>query len=209
MLSMESDPKPDRDGYMDFKTSIENGNTDLQNRAVDEFNRQREQHPSRLTTTLACYMDMQIIEKLELLVHRENSDEIARDSEKRLGFVRDRLIRQQAIKRINRLLDVWEKGRDLSYMDYIEIYEHKLERAIEKRQTENPAETMGQSWFHAKRSVENNYVNFEISRKKHLDRAIDKVVHYARVREARALSEQLEYVRKINEREKRDRDHER
>jgi hypothetical protein len=209
MLSMESDPKPDRDGYMDFKTSIENGNTDLQNRAVDEFNQQREQHPDRLTTTLACYMDMHIIEKLKDRVHSDDPNEIARDSEKRLGFVRDRLIRQQGINRINRLLDVWAKGRDMWDMNHIERYEFDLKRGIEKRQSENPGETKGQSWFHARRGMENNYVNFQISRKMHLDRAIDKVVHYARVREARALAEQLQYVQKLKEREKQNRDRER
>jgi hypothetical protein len=209
MRFMENDQAPDRDGYLDFKTSIENGNTELKSRAAAEFRQQRELHPDRLTTKLARYMDMHIIEELSDNLLRYDPNDIFHDGEKRLAFIRDRIIRQQATKRINRLLDAWDNDRSVSDMSHIELYEYDLRDAIEKRQSANPGEKQTQSWFHAKRDMDSRYLNFQMGLKAHLDRAIDKVVEYARAREARAVLEQYEAEQKLKQMEQRNRERDR
>lgn len=209
MLFMEGDPRPDRDGYLDFKTAIENGNSELKSRAAAEFDQQREQHPSRLTTTLACYMELEIIEELSRREDRYDANDIYHESEKRLAPVQERTIRQQAINRINRLLNVWDKDRSASWMNHIELYDYNLRRGIEKRQSENAGEKHSESWFHAKRDIDNRYLKFQMGLKAHLDRAIDKTVYYARVKQAKALAEQFDDVRRLRQREQPDHDRER
>jgi hypothetical protein len=207
MLRMDRERKPDRDGYLDFKNSIANGNDELQNRALDEFNAQREQHPGRLTTTLAHYMDMYIVEKLDEQEHGRDPEKIAREAEKKISAVHYRDIRQKAVNRINRLINVWDKDRDLSSMSFIVMYDFQLGKGIAERQKEHPDETHGQSWFQVRRDMESRYVDYRIGMKTKLDSAIDKVAHYARVNDAKALAEQYEAVRKVREQERREMDH--
>jgi hypothetical protein len=155
---MEGDQKPDREGYLDFKLAVENGDETLQGRAAREW----KEDPHSPKTVSAWYFDLLSAETLTLdrALSPHHREDIAGDAGRRAVLISDPGIREQATKEIAKRIESWDGERRLSRFDFLEDYEWKIKEGVAKRQAENPGEREAESWFWAKHGAEHDYLGY-------------------------------------------------
>lgn len=155
---MEGDPKPDREGYLDFKLAVDEGDFALHLRAAQEW----QKDPVRPQTTLAHYFQLLANErKLDsLFIGREHEDQLVGFSEDLLEEIRDDAVRQKARENVSKRLTYWWIGRFRASVDFLVAHESEIRAEVAMRQRSNPGETEAQSWFWAKLANESDHIDY-------------------------------------------------
>ena len=163
MHSMERDKRPDREGYLDFKLAIENGNEELKNRAERKFSEDRDKGADQ-RSTLSWYYDLWFAEEhLEpYALGDELREKMFRDADERTGQINDPEIRARTWAAAKERIEVWDDKRFQQSCNHIETCEWSIKKKAAKRQAENPNEREAESWFWAKFRTEQGWVSLPL-----------------------------------------------
>jgi hypothetical protein len=180
-------PKPDREGYLDYKAKVEKGDLALQQRAELDC----EKNPDSWSTALACYYNLHLTEKNIVKSLQNRDHDVIRETAPRLKHIRHPAVRQEVSIGIEKLAKSWDAAKFGFHKEHIEQLDSGLKVGIAKRQAKNPAETRSQSWFWVKLDAENRHLGRLETYDKKLHEAIDNWVEGARRAEAKSLAAQV------------------
>jgi len=185
---MGRDQRPDREGYLDFKLALENGDEVLKNRAASEYSRDKD---SGQRTALAWYYDLWLAEEQQVpdALSDQRRESIIRDAKERLALINDPAVREETAARIKDRIEEWDGERFLSCGFYRETCEERIRDRIGQRQARDPDEREAESWFVAKFEIERGWVTYLADLEGDLNAGITHALEEARERDAKALAE--------------------
>ena len=177
-------PKPDREGYLDYKAKVENGNVALEQRAELDC----EKNPDTWSTALACYYNLHLTEKNIAQSLQKRDHDIIRETEPRLKHIRHAAVRKEVSGSLEKLAKSWDAAKFGSHDDHLKQCDTSLKKAIAERQTKNAGEPPGRSWFWAELDVESRHLGALKQYDKQLNEAVDLRIEGARAAEAKSLA---------------------
>ena len=146
---MENEEKPDREGYLDFKLRVEQGDLALQIRAGQDWHND----PDNPQAPLARYFELFATERHldDMYDSREREDRLAREAQTQLARIRNDALRENTAEHVARRIEYWSAERFRESCNFLEVHESGVRRRAKERQAAHPGETEGQSWFVAKK----------------------------------------------------------
>jgi hypothetical protein len=204
---------PDRDGYLEFRNAVNNGNEELLDRAREDW----ERGDGLARTGPGCYYELLCQERR--LEDHKHGDARALDAhmQEHVKEVGNPQLQQELSKNVRQRILEWDsQRRELLFRREIR---NTVELAGEtkERQAENPNEPENESWFWAKLAVDNRDEVQLIKCEQQLHRDIDRMfdaAHEMDQQHAKALEDRRREIgmrlrSRANKDRKRDADRER
>ena len=188
---MDRKQGPDRQGFLEFREAIKNGDKTLLRRA--ELERQKDgEYPQK---TLSHYYEALRAEALIDIKARsqDHRDQLVRNAEQRLAKIEDQAIRQRASRAVAERVEAWDNDRRQSHDRFVEMRDAKINGAVTRRQAhdhEDLPERVSESWFWAKCEIDGNYLAELETSQSAMQVDISQVIHDAHERDLKALEEQ-------------------
>ena len=175
---MNNDDRPDREGYLDFKLAVENGDVMLQHRAALEWRLD----PKNLRTPHAWYFDLFCAEtsSREDRMSKIRQENIIHDSAQRVGRIENPDVRLPTAARIKDRIGAWNNERFQSGYAHLKTCGWRITERVTERQTANPHERESESWFWAKYRTEQDLLGYLIEIERDLKGEINKIIEAAR-----------------------------
>lgn len=203
---MERERRPDREGYLDYRTRLENGDLELAARAATEWHDKRER-----SSASGQYFNLHFIEQAIERHQHENPDLLVQQYVQQLAGLTE-ATRCEARAAMEKAAQSWSTERFRLHIDYLEVCEDGFEEEIAGRRTEHPDETEAEAWFQAKLSADEPYLSYLFRQRADLERKLQAIAEQAlekdrtpQVDEAR-YAELREELREIAREKKRDRE---
>lgn len=203
---MERERPPDREGYLDYRTRLENGDLEIGARAAAEWHDKRER-----SSAPGQYFNLHFIEQAIERHQHENPDLLVQQFAQQLAGLRE-ATRREARAAMDKAAQSWSTERFRLHIDYLEVCEDGFEEEIASRRTGHPDETEAEAWFQAKLSIDEPYLSHLFRRSADLERKLQAIAEQAlekdrtpEVDEAR-YAEFREELRELGREMKRDRE---
>lgn len=180
-------PRPDREGYLDYKAKVENGNFPLEQRAELEC----EKYPDAPSTALACYYNLHHVEKDIVRNLQTDAHQVIKETAPRLQHIRHEAARQEVSGKIGKLAQSWYAAKSAAHQAHIQSRDSSLKNGIAKRQAEHPGESAGEAWYWAKLDIETRHRDALKQHDRKLHEGIDNWIEGARAAEAKSLAAQV------------------
>jgi hypothetical protein len=187
---METEKNPDREGYLDFKRRVEDGDIMLDRRAGYEW----EKDPFDFQEPSAWYYVLRLTEQFQTR-HRiadDKREDSIRDAERRMALVSDATVRKQGYARIRERVDAWAEEREQLRRDHLETRERSIGERIATRQAAHPGERESESWFWAKYDTEQEHLGHLLEIGNKLRREMEGIAEVAREQESLAAPGEAE-----------------
>lgn len=183
---MENEEKSDREGYLDFKLRVEQGDLALRLRAGQDWHN----NPDNPQAPLAQYFDLFSAERhLDSMYHdRDRLDRLAREAENQLVKIRNDTRRQKTAEHVASRIEYWSVARFRDSCNFLEIHEWDVRARAKERQAAHPGETEGQSWFAAKKEAIDVHLDHVHVLENRARRDITRIIDAAVERDRRELA---------------------
>lgn len=182
--------RANREGYLDFKLRIEQGDVKLPSRASQV----RHGDPEHPQTTRARYFHLFAAERHldSMFCNTERERLVTREAELHMLRIRNESLRQATAKHVASRLEYWRVGRFRETCNYLDVHEGDIKDRALRRRAANPGETEPESWFHAKQEAVDAHIDRLYLLENNARRDIQRIVEAAVAREhlARAYEEQ-------------------
>ncbi len=171
---MNDDVRPDREGYLDFKLAVENGDMMLQHRAALDWRLD----PVNLRTPHAWYFDLFCAETSarEDRMSKIRQENIIHDAAQRVGRIDNSDVRLATAARIKERIEAWNYERFQSGRAHLKTCGWRIREHVAERQTANPRERESESWFWAKFRTEQHFLGYLIEIECDLKGEINKII---------------------------------
>jgi hypothetical protein len=154
---MEKEEKPDREGYLNFKVKVEQGDLALRLRAGQDWHNDSD-NPQ---TPLASYFELFCDERrLDAMYNSpERKEQVARNAATQLLRIRNDALLQKTAKDVAARIERWEQERFDQSCNFLEVHEWGVRRRAEQWQAAHPDATESQSWFAGKTEAIEAHLN--------------------------------------------------
>src|SRR5690349_4886769 len=182
--------RANREGYLDFKLRIEQGDVKLHSRAAQECD------PDHPQSALESYFQLFAAERRldSLLCSTERERLVAREADQQMLRIRSEVLRQATAKHVASRMEYWRVGRFRETCNYLEVHEKDVKDRALQRQAANPCESEPQSWFHAKQEAVDAHLHQLHMLEKKARRDIQRIVEAAVARDPLAPSREEQRI---------------
>ncbi len=195
--------RANREGYLDFKLHIEQGDVKLHSGAAQEW----QDDPDHPQTARARYCQLFAAERRldSLFCSTERERLVAREADQQNLRIRSEVLRQETAKHVASRMEYWRVGRFRETCNYLEVHEKDVKDRALQRQAANPRESDAESWFHAKQQAVDAHLHQLCILEEKARRDIQRIIETAVMRERSALAQEEQSIdivrRRISHRE--------
>jgi hypothetical protein len=176
--------RANREGYLEFKLRIEQGDVKLHSCAAQEWH----DDPDHPQTTRARYFQLFAAERRldSLFCSTERERLVGREADQQMLRLRSEALRQATGTHVASRMEYWRVGRFRETCNYLEVHEGDVKDRALQREAAHPGESEPQSWFHAKQEAVDAHLDRLCLLEKKARRDIQRIIEAAVTRERRA-----------------------
>jgi hypothetical protein len=189
---MQEEERANREGYLEFKLRIEQGDVKLHSRAAQEWH----DDPDHPQTTRARYFQLFAAERRldSMFLGTERERLVTREADQQLLRIRSEALRRATATHVASRMEYWRVGRFRETCNYLEVHETDVKERALQRQSANPGESEAESWFHAKQEAVDAHLHQLCMLEKKARRDIQRIIETAVTRDRSASAQEEQSI---------------